>query len=191
MQPGSKPRFQARQTRLLDAAERIFRRDGMRGATMSAIALEAGVAKATAYAYLADKEQAFQAVAERVAARLVRAVDDAFAAAHDPAHGLVAALVAKELLAFETAHGSPHARELLQSRDVLAKTAFAAADARIEARFGEALARLGVAAPEQAARIMLAGGIGLAQAATGREALAADLSRFTDALLTGLRPTLT
>src|SRR5687768_4112713 len=56
--------------RLIAAAEALFRRNGVRGTTMEAIAAEAGVAKATAYASFRNKDDAFRAVCKRFVAQL-------------------------------------------------------------------------------------------------------------------------
>ncbi|MGE3845842.1 MAG: TetR/AcrR family transcriptional regulator, partial [Gammaproteobacteria bacterium] len=49
----------ARRERLVVAAETLFSRHGLRAVTMAAIAAEAGLAKATVYAYFPDKEALF------------------------------------------------------------------------------------------------------------------------------------
>lgn len=51
---------------LLDAAERVFSRLGHAGATMSALAAEAGVTRPTVYAYFPSKEHVFAALTDRV-----------------------------------------------------------------------------------------------------------------------------
>lgn len=51
---------------LLDAAERVFVRSGHAGATMSALAAEAGVTRPTVYAYFPSREHVFAALADRV-----------------------------------------------------------------------------------------------------------------------------
>ena len=187
MDPAPDSRFETRRRRLLDAAERVFVRDGLRGATMAGIATEAGVVKATAYVYFANKDVAFQAVATRIASRLCEAVDIGFASHVDADDGLESALIAKEALAYDLAHGSPHARDLLAAKNAMAAEAFNLADARILARFTEALVELRIGNPQQAAGMILAGGVGLAQTAQSRDALARDLGRFVRAIVAGLR----
>src|SRR5579884_308664 len=51
-----------RRRNLLEAAERLFLRDGYRHATMERVADEAGVSKQTLYNYFSDKEELFAAL---------------------------------------------------------------------------------------------------------------------------------
>lgn len=56
---------------LLDAAERVFCRNGYAGTTMAALAAEAGVTRPTVYAYFASKDEVFAALAARVRRELL------------------------------------------------------------------------------------------------------------------------
>lgn len=63
---------------LLDAAERIFARDGFRGASVAAIAAEAGYSHGAVYSNFAGKHDLFLAlVEERIDARLARVFEAA------------------------------------------------------------------------------------------------------------------
>jgi AcrR family transcriptional regulator len=95
---------------------------------MEAIAGEAGVAKATAYAYFPDKEAVFHAVCADVAQQIMQRVADAQISS--PGHAQVSAVLqAKFGLVFALVYGSPHAAEILQSSDEYAKTLFEQTDA--------------------------------------------------------------
>ena len=59
-------RLQARELAILEAATRIFTREGYHGATVKAIAQEAGVATGTVYLYFSSKEAVFSALMERL-----------------------------------------------------------------------------------------------------------------------------
>ena len=52
----SSPKRDLRQRQLLDAALRVFARDGFDGASVASIADEAGVAKGSVYLYFDSKE---------------------------------------------------------------------------------------------------------------------------------------
>jgi AcrR family transcriptional regulator len=54
----------AKRSIILEAAARVFARDGFTGATVDKIAAEAGVARQTVYNQLGDKEKVFAAVVE-------------------------------------------------------------------------------------------------------------------------------
>ncbi|HET7715573.1 MAG TPA: TetR/AcrR family transcriptional regulator [Bauldia sp.] len=54
----------ARRARILDAASRVFAREGFAGASIDVIAAEAGVSRQTVYNQFGDKEKVFAAVVE-------------------------------------------------------------------------------------------------------------------------------
>ena len=67
-----------RREQLLDAADRVFRRDGP-GASMNAIAAEAGITKPIIYRHFTDKHGLYTALAERHTAGLLASVRTALA----------------------------------------------------------------------------------------------------------------
>jgi methylphosphotriester-DNA--protein-cysteine methyltransferase len=58
----AKPTEEPREARILDAALKVFAEAGYSGATMDAVAAEAGITKPTLYQYFASKEALFQAM---------------------------------------------------------------------------------------------------------------------------------
>jgi AcrR family transcriptional regulator len=109
----------ARRQRLLEAAESLFSTVGYRATTMAAIARQAGFAKATVYAYFADKDDVFRAVARSVAARLLATVDRGLASRGTTVERLMVALRDKDTLIYTLVTASPHAGELFEARDRL------------------------------------------------------------------------
>ncbi len=73
---------------LLDAAERLFVRDGFHATSVDAIADEARFTKGAVYSNFESKEDLFLAVYERRVERAVREMEGAIAAADDPAAGI-------------------------------------------------------------------------------------------------------
>ena len=71
------------QDRLLDAAARIFARDGLQGATTREIASDAGVNEVTLFRHFHSKENLLGAVFRRVAAAYSEGLADAEASTHD------------------------------------------------------------------------------------------------------------
>lgn len=65
-----------RRRQILDAAERVVRRDGAL-ASMSAIAREAGITKPVVYRHFGDRDGLYQVLAEEQTARLLDAIRDA------------------------------------------------------------------------------------------------------------------
>src|SRR6266540_3931517 len=85
---------QRHQTRaqLLDAAERVFAREGLRGASVAAIAAEAGYSHGAIYSNFDGKEDLFlMLVEERIDARLARVYQAADAALSQGSEPLEAA----------------------------------------------------------------------------------------------------
>jgi AcrR family transcriptional regulator len=85
---------------------------------MEAIAQEAGVAKATAYAYFDNKEAVFGAVCAEIAKGLEEAADAAAREAKTPELAVRASLLAKFTRLYEAVHASPHAKELVEASQV-------------------------------------------------------------------------
>lgn len=87
---------EARRRHILEAAQRVFLREGYHGATMERVAEEAGVSKQTLYNYFADKESLFIALAETWKERgglfQLRDAIAGLASAADPAQHLAQAL---------------------------------------------------------------------------------------------------
>jgi AcrR family transcriptional regulator len=106
---------------LVRAGLHLFGRYGLRRTTMEAIAQEAGVAKATAYAYFDNKEAVFAAVCAHVARDLEAAADAAARDARTPELAVRASLVAKFTRLHAAVQGSPHAKELLEASQVEAE----------------------------------------------------------------------
>jgi AcrR family transcriptional regulator len=179
-------RVEARRERLTDAAQAVFAREGLRGASMERIAAEAGVARATAYAYFSDKEDAFRQVAVRLADQMVDSVQAALAAPGPPAARIRAALQAKHELGFRVARQSPFAADLFAAKDRLAGPAFVAANERIIAALVIALTDLGAPDPAEAALVLLAASAGVANGAAEFGTMTKRLALLVDAMVRGL-----
>lgn len=166
-----------RRQRLLEAAEKLFSASGYRAVTMAAIAAEAGYAKATAYAYFADKDEVFRAVASDLAGRILADFDAALAAPGEVEARLARALRGKDTLIHRLVAGSPHAGELFEARDRLVRSMFDEMDrtllARVTATLSDGRER-GLPAA-RLARILVRASRGLATRADGAEALGADI----------------
>ncbi|MCG6856849.1 MAG: TetR/AcrR family transcriptional regulator [Salaquimonas sp.] len=100
---------------MIDAGMALFLRDGLRGATMEAIAKHAGVAKATLYAYFPDKEAVFAAVVGRLVEELEAIVERELSGEGAPWTRVAAALSAKHRFVYRLLEDSPHASELYEA----------------------------------------------------------------------------
>ena len=72
---GSDLKGAEKRRRIVEAAWRLVRRQGLRGMTMEALAREAGIAKATLYGQFADKEAVYTGVIDEMIVDLQRAFD--------------------------------------------------------------------------------------------------------------------
>ena len=88
-QAGTEPRPAARE-RLLEAATRLFLRDGFRAVGIDTIIAEAGVAKMTLYAHFPSKDDLIVAYLERANEQFWAWLDGASAAVDDPKAKLAA-----------------------------------------------------------------------------------------------------
>lgn len=76
---------------VLAGARRVFLADGFEGASVDAIAREAGVSKATLYSYFPDKAQLFREVARAECRLQIEEADAILAGDHDPVRVLTVA----------------------------------------------------------------------------------------------------
>lgn len=107
------PRQQRSRDRILEAGARLFVAYGLRRTSMEAIAAEAGVAKATAYAQFPNKEAVFDAAVAHLSNGMIARAEAAAAGAKAPVAAVLASLTSKQLEMFATVMRSPHASELL------------------------------------------------------------------------------
>jgi AcrR family transcriptional regulator len=176
-----------RRQRLLEAGERLFSSIGYRAVTMARIAEEAGFAKATVYAYFADKDDVFRSVAGDVAERLVSAVADGLDGTGSLSARVTAALSAKDVIIYDLVAGSAHAAELFEAKDRLVRAVFDDTDRRILALVTAAMASDPQQRLESArlARITVRASRGLATRAENRATLVADIDILIGRLLNG------
>jgi AcrR family transcriptional regulator len=136
---GSPDRSQ-RRVELLDAADRVIRREGP-GASMTAIAAEAGITKPILYRHFGDKGGMYQALADRYIEPLVAAVRSVMSEGDDPVARVRATIDA--YLGF-IEQNRPVYRFLMQRaqrEDPVAGTAVATTIRRLGGEVGDALGR--------------------------------------------------
>jgi AcrR family transcriptional regulator len=83
-----------RRGQLLDAARRVFERDGYHATTVSDIVRTAGLSQGTFYLYFPDKKAIFAALQEEMATLLRRRIYWATRDQREPTHKVVAGLTA-------------------------------------------------------------------------------------------------
>lgn len=114
-----RPIRQANEARILGAAERVFARAGFNGATMAAIADEAGLPKANLHYYFGSKPALYRAVLARTLHDWLRPMD-ALVPEAEPGPALARYIRAKMGMSFERPDASRvFANELLHGAPVL------------------------------------------------------------------------
>ena len=176
-----------RRDRILDAAESLFAKVGLRSATMEAIASAGSVSKAMLYAYFPDKMAVFSAMASRLASDMQSGVLTALEEQGSLVDRISNALMAKHGRAFDAAIGSPHRLELLDTRRHEFSQLFNALDSAIEDAIFQALQEAGSSAPREDARLIFCASIGVSEQAKSREELKMDLRRLVSAILSSYR----
>ncbi|MBL0423389.1 TetR family transcriptional regulator [Ramlibacter sp. AW1] len=89
----TKEEAQATRHALLDAAERVFQRQGVSATSLADIAAEAGASRGAIYWHFQDKADLFKAMLERVSLPLENVLHDAAAQGLDPLDALRQALM--------------------------------------------------------------------------------------------------
>jgi AcrR family transcriptional regulator len=163
------PRANEKRRRIVEAAWRLALKQGLRAATMEALAREAGVAKGTLYAHFADKDAVFDGVVGDLLVELAAAFDRGMAGEGAVAERIGAALAGKYGVVARAIEGSPHAGEILDAHHRYAPRV-AAFDQRVEGEVAAALAKAGVADPDALACVVIGAAGGVARALPGAEA---------------------
>jgi len=161
---------EARKEGILDAAQALILKHGLRGTSMEAIARQAGIAKPTLYAYFADKGAVFDALLERLIGAWRAEFLAALRGEGDVVQRIAAAMVAKHKAARRLLDSSPHANELYEEHDRGWAVQFARFDAELAAIIEAELSAAGVARARIVTQFFLAASYGI-----GRRAQLAEL----------------
>jgi AcrR family transcriptional regulator len=174
---------EARREGILDAAQVLILKHGLRGTSMEAIARQAGIAKPTLYAYFADKGAVFEALLERLIGAW-RA--EFFAALHgdgDVVQRIGQAMVAKHKAARRLLEASPHADELYDEHDRGWAAQFALFDAELAGIIEAELAAAGVARARIVTQFFLAASYGIGRRAQSMAELGPAFRLLAERLL--------
>ncbi len=155
----------ARNDEILDAAQVLILKHGLRGTSMEAIARQAGIAKPTLYAYFADKPAVFAALLERLIGAWRTEFMLALRGEGDVVQRIAAAMSAKHKAARRWLETSPHADELYDAHDRGGAAEFAAFEAELAALIESELAVAGVARARLVTQFFLAAGSGIGRRA--------------------------
>ncbi len=130
----------AKRESILEAAIELFSSYGYRRTSIEDVARRAGIAKGTVYIYFRNKEQLFGAVCQQVAEHFLEATDLASQRPLPLESRVLAVLEAKFTYLYQLVHSSPHAAEIIQSKNAVANEIFSRADERYRDVLAEILA---------------------------------------------------
>ncbi len=154
-----------RRARILDGARALILRVGLRGATMEAIAKEAGVAKPTLYGYFAGKEAVFEALIAEIGEDIRGAFDATLAEDGDAPTRIAAAIIAKYKVINRVLEGSPHAAELYDESTSASAGRFGALERHVEGEVARVLEESAAQRPRQLAQLIAAAVYGICRKA--------------------------
>jgi AcrR family transcriptional regulator len=178
-----------RRRQLLEAAGRLFRANGFRAVTMEAIAAEAGVAKATLYSHFPNKTAIFAAVADAVTRQVADALQAELARTGGVDERIARGLIARHKTIYSLVDGSAHARELMNTRDDIARTSVARVDSQMIGALVAALREDAVFAKsaESIAKTLFKGCVGVAGLVRSVADVETEVGNFVRPYLAGLR----
>ena len=143
--------------RILDAAQSLFVRYGVKRTSIDDVAREAGIAKGTVYLSFESKAELFAAIADRLCASTLTDAQRIMLEAAPPAERLVGILDRYIGATHRLVAQSPHIAELTASKEALSAAAFDALDRRIRSLLGVLLGEAGITRDEAADMFLAAG----------------------------------
>jgi AcrR family transcriptional regulator len=171
---------------ILAAAQELFMRYGVRRVSMDDVAREAGVAKGTLYLYFDSKDALFAALAEKLCGQTLDRSRQAAASFASLTERLVAFLDEQVGAINRLLTRSPHAAELIESKQALAAPVFADFHAKGREMLA-ALLRDGGIRRSDAPEMFLAAAYGALRIGDlSKEAYRARLAALVAALVAGI-----
>ena len=187
---------EARRAEILDAALRMFGQYGFRRTSMDDIARETGIAKGTIYLSFASKEEVFQALAQRLAQRMLAGAEAASRRPGTTADKLTAMIAAWFGTYADTISRSPHADELLDAKHRLSAALVSDAASRYRQLVRDVIAAAAASGdldlesagltPDTAAELLIASARGLESSEPSRAAYRSYLNALVRVMVAGL-----
>ena len=195
---GSRRAPDSKRVAILDAALKLFSQYGYRRTSIDDIARAAEIAKGTVYLSFNSKEEIFRALCQSLIERSEAAVKDGCAMSGPIDERLVAVLDAKFGFLFEIVRQSPHAAELMDSKNRLSEDLFARSGRRYKKILRdliEAATRTGELEPsrmeldaDRLAEMLLAGAHGIESAANSPAQYRRRLREMVRVIVAGVAP---
>jgi AcrR family transcriptional regulator len=184
--PDAAPEAGDKRDRILDAAQSLFLRYGVKRTSIDDVAREAGVAKGTVYLSFESKAALFAAIAERLCANVLSDALGIATGAAPLAERLVGVLDRAIGANHRLVAQSPHIAELTASKGALSATAFEALESEVRSLLAALLGEAGIAC-EGATDMVLAAAHGtLSTGDCAEQPYRARLAAMIDTLVAGL-----
>jgi AcrR family transcriptional regulator len=176
-----------KRSRILDAAQSLFLRYGVKRTALDDVVREAGIAKGTLYLYFDSKDALFAAIAERLCAEALRNAEEAIASSSSLTDRTVGFLDAYIGSMHRLTAQSPHIAELTESKETLAAPIFATYNRKMRDLLRKVLRDGGIERGD-AVDMFFAAAIGtLKTGDSAAKPYRARLTTLTDILVAGLR----
>jgi AcrR family transcriptional regulator len=176
-----------KRSRILDAAQSLYLRYGVKRTALDDVVREAGIAKGTLYLYFDSKDALFAAIAERLCADVLRNAEEAIASSSSITLRIVGCLDAYIGAMHRLTAQSPHIAELTESKEALAVPIFGAFNRKMRDLLRKVL-RDGGIERRDAVDMFFAAALGtLRTGDSGEKPYRTRLTALTDILVAGLR----
>ena len=178
-----------KRTRILQAAQSLFIRYGVKRTSIDEVARAADIAKGTLYLYYDSKEMLFAEVAKNICADILAEANKAAAMPAPLAERLVGILDSEIGVLHRLVEHSPHVRELTETKEALASAAFATLDQDIKQLITTLISEENIAL-QGAAEMFLAAAVGtIANGDSEARLYRSRLKAIVDVLILGLKQT--
>jgi AcrR family transcriptional regulator len=175
-----------KRSRILDAAQSLFLRYGVKRTALDDVVREAGIAKGTLYLYFDSKDALFAAIAERLCADVLRNAEEAIASSSSITLRIVGCMDAYIGSMYRLTAQSPHIAELTESKEALASTIYGAFDRKMRDLLRKVLRDGGIKRAD-AVDMFFAAAVGtLKTGDSAAKPYRARLMALTDILVSGL-----
>jgi AcrR family transcriptional regulator len=176
-----------KRSRILDAAQNLFLRYGVKRTALDDVVREAGIAKGTLYLYFDSKDALFAAIAERLCADVLRNAEEAIASSSSISLRIVGCMDAYIGSMYRLTAQSPHIAELTESKEALASAIYGAFDRKMRDLLRKVLRDGGIERAD-AVDMFFAAAVGtLKTGDSAAKPYRARLMALTDILVSGLK----
>jgi len=178
-----------KRTRIVQAAQSLFIRYGVKRTSIDEVARAADIAKGTLYLYYDSKEMLFAEVAKHICADILAEARQASAMPAPLAERLVGILDAEIGVLHRLVEHSPHVRELTETKEAMASATFATLERDIAELITTAISEENIAR-QGAAEMFIAAAVGTTKIGDSSATLyRSRLRAIVDVLIVGLKQT--